>query len=597
MTARWRTVTLVMTLIAVTEQAAAQKPYRGAEYRTLQTMTYGRFEVRMKSANVSGMLASFFTYFDPASPWNEIDIELMGRYTNEAQFNTIVPAVGDNHVERQVVSFNPHASFHTYAIEWTPDYVAWRIDGTETYRQTGAHITGLTGAQKLMMNVWQPADVGWAGSFNPAALPVYAYYDWVRYYAYTPGRNDDFTLQWSDHFSTFDSGRWQKATHTWTGNNAQFVQENAVVQEGYLILCLTSNTTSGYGGGAVMDADVDAPILLSARAYGGVIRLLFSEALEKTTAEDPSHYSAAVVTAQQATLLQDGRTVDVRVTGDMSAPFLMFVQGVRDTATPPHAMSLQYAKVILPLSIPLAINCGGPASGIFLADSVWAFSKEYGAVGGTPFQRPASVPIGGTQQPGIYRTGLTGLAQYNIRVADGTYDVTLMMAETEFTSAGQRIFSATVEGVPLFSDLDLVQERGALTAVDQTASHVVVNDGILTIRFSASTGAPLLCGITLDRIVSGVDRGNITAPAIRFDVFPNPLNASANFIFALPGSGAVRLSVYDILGREVEAVQLDGRGRGEHRYSWSAAGLPSGTYICRLSQGGAQITRKIVLVR
>jgi hypothetical protein len=51
-----------------------------------------------------------------------------------------------------------------------------------------------------------------------------------------------------DNFNFFDQSRWQKATHTWNGNNSQFVQENAVLEEGYLILCLTDNLTSGYSG-------------------------------------------------------------------------------------------------------------------------------------------------------------------------------------------------------------------------------------------------------------------------------------------------------------------------------------------------------------
>ncbi len=65
--------------------SAAAKPYRGAEYRTRQAFTYGRFEVRMKSAAVSGMLASFFTYAEISSlsEWNEIDIENMGRDIKE----------------------------------------------------------------------------------------------------------------------------------------------------------------------------------------------------------------------------------------------------------------------------------------------------------------------------------------------------------------------------------------------------------------------------------------------------------------------------------------------------------------------------------
>ncbi|MGA9119157.1 MAG: family 16 glycosylhydrolase, partial [Bacteroidota bacterium] len=163
-----------LAVIFFSSSAPAQKPYRGAEYRTIGTMTYGRFEVRMRSAPVSGMLSSFFTYYDAASPWNEIDIETMGRYSNEIQFNTIVPANGNNHVQRQTVPFNPHAAFHVLGFEWTPDYVAWRIDGEEVYRQTGTHISQLVKPQKIMMNVWQPADVSWAGSFSAAQLPVYA---------------------------------------------------------------------------------------------------------------------------------------------------------------------------------------------------------------------------------------------------------------------------------------------------------------------------------------------------------------------------------------------------------------------------------------
>ena len=49
---------------------------RGAEYRTLESYLYGRFETRTKSSQGDGMLSSFFTFDDPADPWGEIDIEL-----------------------------------------------------------------------------------------------------------------------------------------------------------------------------------------------------------------------------------------------------------------------------------------------------------------------------------------------------------------------------------------------------------------------------------------------------------------------------------------------------------------------------------------
>ena len=57
---------------------------------------------------------------------------------------------------------------------------------------------------------------------------------------------NNFSLEWVDNFNYFDDSRWQKATHSWYSNNAQFIQGNAVFRYGNLILCLTSNTTSGY---------------------------------------------------------------------------------------------------------------------------------------------------------------------------------------------------------------------------------------------------------------------------------------------------------------------------------------------------------------
>ena len=37
-----------------------------------------------------------------------------------------------------------------------------------------------------MMNIWQPIWEDWVGPFDSDILPVYAFYDWVKYYAYTP---------------------------------------------------------------------------------------------------------------------------------------------------------------------------------------------------------------------------------------------------------------------------------------------------------------------------------------------------------------------------------------------------------------------------
>jgi beta-glucanase (GH16 family) len=99
------------------------KDFKGAEYRTKLSYTYGRFEARIKSAYREGMLSSFFTYYDGGGGignWNEIDIEIMGRYFDNAQFNTITPNQ-TNHIAHKPMQTSPHQEYHTYAFEWTPN--------------------------------------------------------------------------------------------------------------------------------------------------------------------------------------------------------------------------------------------------------------------------------------------------------------------------------------------------------------------------------------------------------------------------------------------------------------------------------------------
>jgi hypothetical protein len=595
-----RALFLAVVVLLAAASGLGQKPYRGAEYRTIGTQTYGRFEVRMKTANVSGTLGTFFGYYDPASPWNEIDIETMGRYTNETQYNTIVPTQADNHVQRQVVPFNPHAAFHVVGFDWTPDYVAWRIDGEEVYRQTGAHIAQLYEPMKIMMNIWQPADVNWAGTFNAASLPVYVYYDWVKYYSYTPGTGDNFTLSWTDDFTTFDVTRWQKATHTWTGNNAQFVVENAVLQGGYLILCLTGNTTSGYSGGAIQDVDTEAPYIVDARGFDSTVVVRFSEPVDPAAAQKPSIYLASGITVSSATLRADGRTVDLAVKGmNLANPFILFVQGIKDVAVSANTASLLTRRVIMPLSFPVKIDVGGAGSGAFLADSVWDISRQYGSIGGVVSTLSAQTAIGGTSDPEVYRSTLHGISAIKVRVPNDTYKVTLMMVEDKFSSAGKRVMSAKVEGQPIFAGLDLFQQAGAMTAYTAVAPAVVVADNVLDVWMGASQDSTTLSGIMIERVTgsTGVNTNQNELPQAGFDIYPNPSNGSVTFRYGAAAAGRAKVVIYDEIGREVDTLDLGVVSPGLHSVSWSTTNRASGAYFCTLRSEGSQITRKLLLVK
>jgi beta-glucanase (GH16 family) len=218
------------------------KKYKGAEVSTNEKFLYGRFEVKMKSTRGSGVINSFFTFYDDpdfVENWNEIDIEILGRYQNQVQYNGIIKN-HEMHEYRQPLSFNPHKAFHVYSFDWTPDYIAWSVDGKEVYRDTAAYVKNMNKPQKLMMNLWISNAPGWAGTWADSILPIQSEYEFVKYYEFNSKKNE-FKLKWTDEFDEWDGGRWSKASHTFEENLCDFAPENARVQNGVLVLSLTKS--------------------------------------------------------------------------------------------------------------------------------------------------------------------------------------------------------------------------------------------------------------------------------------------------------------------------------------------------------------------
>ncbi len=78
---------------------------------------------------------------------------------------------------------------------------------------------------------------------------------------------------------------------------------------------------------------------------------------------------------------------------------------------------------------------------------------------------------------------------------------------------------------------------------------------------------------------------------------PNPFNPTTSISFTLPHVGAVRLVVYDVLGREV-AVLLNRQMReGRHTVSFDGSDLASGVYFYRLEYGSHMQMRKMALIK
>lgn len=78
---------------------------------------------------------------------------------------------------------------------------------------------------------------------------------------------------------------------------------------------------------------------------------------------------------------------------------------------------------------------------------------------------------------------------------------------------------------------------------------------------------------------------------------PNPSAGSTTLVYELAEEAAVRLAVYDVLGREV-ALLVDGaRGAGAHEAVLDASRLTPGLYVVRLHAGPLVQTRRLTVAR
>ena len=80
--------------------------------------------------------------------------------------------------------------------------------------------------------------------------------------------------------------------------------------------------------------------------------------------------------------------------------------------------------------------------------------------------------------------------------------------------------------------------------------------------------------------------------------YPNPFNPSTMIRYTLKISGVVRLSVYDLLGREVAVlVNNEIKTAGQHRTVFDATNFPSGVYFYKLQTKSYTESKRMILIK
>jgi hypothetical protein len=201
----------------------------------------------------------------------------------------------------------------------------------------------------------------------------------------------------------------------------------------------------------------------------------------------------------------------------------------------------------------IRINCGG-GNYTDSKGQLWQADTAYneGAASTIPDA------IAGTVDPTLYQTARYSSNRetdmvYGFTVPNGQYHVNLYFAETTFAAQGARVFNVKMQGLPVFSNLDIFAEAGAKAALIKGAD-ITVSNGRVAIEFddvmqNASVNAiEILPGtsgpqLALDfkypdgTAVSGILHYTVSSALISFQGSVPLVNGQANCaLFANPSS-------------------------------------------------------------
>ncbi len=208
------------------------------------------------------------------------------------------------------------------------------------------------------------------------------------------------------------------------------------------------------------------------------------------------------------------------------------------------------------------INCAGTgnvgASGdttIWYADSIQLVAKTVPA--SPTLSAPAAAATGVPRRATFTWNASTNAISYHLQVS----------TSTAFASP---VFDTTLAGTSEKLSSPLSASRQYYWRVSAINS---VGEG------PYSTVASFITGTGIDAVN---ELPGIPKEFALYQNYPNPFNPTTNISYDLPKNSYVKVTIYDVLGREV-ANLVDGMQQASHQVvQWNPSTLSSGVYFCRI---------------
>ena len=103
----------------------------------------------MRMIRGSGLVSTFFAYKNGSelsgAAWEELDLEVLGKNDAKTWQSNII--TGKPRVTSEQLHSSPTSladGYHTYTLEWTPEYVSWSFDGVVVRTTEAGQVSSLT---------------------------------------------------------------------------------------------------------------------------------------------------------------------------------------------------------------------------------------------------------------------------------------------------------------------------------------------------------------------------------------------------------------------------------------------------------------------
>lgn len=160
---------------------------------------------------------------------------------------------------------------------------------------------------------------------------------------------------------------------------------------------------------------------------------------------------------------------------------------------------------------------------------------------------------------------------------------------------GANLFAGTRNGVYLTQNngLSWIQKNQGFGSDREITSLLIANNYIFAGTIDSSVWRRNLSEAI------GIQQISEVVPSIYTlrQNYPNPFNPTTKIIFAIPKSSNVKITIFDIAGKELETLVNEQLQPGLYQTVWDASKYSSGVYFYRITAGDFTETKRMTLVK